>query len=130
MGADEQAIRDLIDRWHTATKEGDVQTVLGLMSEDAVFLVPGKAPMKGRDAFAQGLRSVLQSNRIESSGEIQEIEVSADLAYCINKLTVAIRPIGGAKENTRTGYTLTMFGRQVDGQWLLIRDANLLGVKE
>ena len=82
MNADEQTIRDLVAQWHRATAAGDVDTVLGLMSEDAVFLVSGKPPMKGRSTFEKGLRGLLKSHRVDSAGDIQEVEVSGDLAYC------------------------------------------------
>jgi uncharacterized protein (TIGR02246 family) len=67
MNADEQAIRDLIALWHRATAAGDVETILGLMAEDAVFLAAGQPPMKGRAEFERGLRGVLATHRVESS---------------------------------------------------------------
>ena len=42
MDRDEQAIRTRIETWITATKAGDATTVLSLMADDVVFLVPGK----------------------------------------------------------------------------------------
>ena len=126
MTTDEQAIRDLVARWHAATAAGDVDIVLALMSEDAVFLVPGKPPINGRSAFEQGLRSVLQTHRIESTGEVKELEVSGALAYCLTLLTVKMTPVEGGESNTRSGNTLTIFHRQDNGSWLLVRDANLL----
>jgi uncharacterized protein (TIGR02246 family) len=59
MSTDEQAIRDLVALWHSATEKGDVDTVLGLMAEDVVFLVAGKELMRGRRAFEQSLRALL-----------------------------------------------------------------------
>jgi len=41
MNADEQAIRNLVAEWHSATVAGKVEAVLRLMSEDVVFLVAG-----------------------------------------------------------------------------------------
>jgi uncharacterized protein (TIGR02246 family) len=38
MSNDEQEIRQLIATWMAATKAGDVETVLSLMADDAVFL--------------------------------------------------------------------------------------------
>jgi uncharacterized protein (TIGR02246 family) len=52
MTEDERAIRNLITTWHRASAEGDVATVLTLMSEDVIFLTPGQPPIRGRDAFA------------------------------------------------------------------------------
>jgi uncharacterized protein (TIGR02246 family) len=124
--SDERAIRDVVDQWHRATREGDVERVLALMAEDAMFLVPGKPPMEGRAAFGKGLRKVLQSNRIESSGENQELRVSGDLAYAMTLLSVRMVPLSGDADIDRSGHTLTIFRKQRDGSWLLSRDANLL----
>jgi uncharacterized protein (TIGR02246 family) len=126
MKIDGEAIRDLVARWHAATAAGDVETILTLMSEDVIFLVPGQPPINGRATFEKGLRSVLKSHRIESRGEIKELEVSGDLAYCLNFLRVRMIPLNGGVETSRSGNALTIFHRQKDNSWLLIRDANLL----
>jgi uncharacterized protein (TIGR02246 family) len=126
MNADEQAIRNLIALWHRATAAGDVDTVLGLMTEDVVFLVPGRPPIQGRGVFEKGLRGLLTSHRVESSGDVQEVRVSGDLAYCRTLLTVRITPLEGGRANERSGSALSIFGKQADGSWRLSRDANLL----
>lgn len=126
MNADEQAIRNLVAQWHRATAAGDGDTVLGLMSEDVVFLVPGKPPMKGRSIFEKGMRGLLKSHRVDSTGEIQEVEVSGDLAYCWTLLTVRVTPLSGGDANMRSGSALSIFRKQTNGSWALERDANLL----
>lgn len=126
MNTDESAIRALIEQWHDATAEGDVDAVLGLMSEDVEFLVPGREPMRGRDAFEAGLRGLLENHRVHSRGDVQEIEISGDLAYAVNLLTVRVRAVDTGQENVRSGYALSVFRKQPNGAWLLIRDANLL----
>jgi len=126
MDADHSRIRAVIERWHAATIAGDVDTVLGLMTEDAVFLVAGKPPMRGREAFAAGLRKVLESHRIESSGEVREIDVAGHLAYCWTDLDVAIIPRSGGSAMRRKGSALSVFRKDASGTWRLSRDANLL----
>jgi uncharacterized protein (TIGR02246 family) len=126
MNSDEHAIRDVVARWHTATAAGDINTVLGLMTEDVVFLVAGQPPMRGRDAFERGLRGLLAQHRIESSGDVREIEISGRLAYCWSELTVRVVPIRGGDANTRTGSALSILRKQSDGSWAVARDANLL----
>lgn len=123
---DEQAIRNLVALWHSATAKGDADTVLGLMSEDAVFLVAGKPPMRGRNSFAQGLRKLLTKHRIESTFDVQEIEVSGNLAYCWTNLTVRIVPLADGNEIVRTGSSLSILHKLSNGSWVLVRDANLL----
>ncbi|MGZ5225812.1 MAG: YybH family protein [Burkholderiales bacterium] len=125
MSSDEQAIRDLVDLWHRATAAGDVDTVLGLMTDDVVFLVAGQPPIRGRSAFERGLRALLERNRIEPTGEVQEVDVSGNLAYCWTKLTVRVVPLAGGKEMIRAGSALSILRKQSNGSWALTRDANL-----
>jgi uncharacterized protein (TIGR02246 family) len=128
MNKDEQSIRSLVNTWHSATAAGDVEAVLKLMTEDVVFLVAGQPPMKGRSAFEKGLRGLLQSHRVESTSEIQEVEVSGTLAYCWSVLTVQVTPKTGGKPVVRTGSALSILRKQIDGSWAVVRDANLLAL--
>ena len=96
------------------------------MSPDVVFLVPGKPPIRGREAFEGGLRELLEANRVVSRGEVQEVEIAGDLAYCWTSLTVEIVPRKGGTAGERAGNTLSIFRKREDGSWVLTRDANLL----
>jgi len=125
---DELAIRNLAARWHSASGAGDVETVLRLMDEDVVFLVAGHPPMKGRSAFAAGLRGLLTSHRIESTSEIQEIEVSGHLAYCWSVLNVRVIPKAGGSPVIRSVSAVSIPRKQTNGSWLMVRDANLLAM--
>lgn len=126
MLGDEQQIRALVATWQSATKAGDLDTVLGLMTDDVVFLVPGRSPM--HKAEFEALSRVPAGNprpKIEGTAEIQEIQVSGDLAYVVSRLSVSVTPPGASQATERTGHTLTVF-RRIGGKWLLARDANLL----
>ena len=126
MSTDEQAIRDLVALWHSATAAGDVETVLRLMSEDVVFLVAGHPPMRGRGSFERALRDLLTQHRIESTADIQEVGVSGSLAYCWTNLTVRIVPRAGGNAMVRAGSALDILRKQSNGSWVVVRDANLL----
>jgi len=126
MLQDEQSIRDMIALWHSATARGDVDTVLALMDENAVFLVAGQPPMRGRGSFERGLRGLLKTHRIESSSDIQEVEVSGPLAYCWSQLTVKVVTLADNSATTRQGSALSILHKQSDGRWRLVRDANML----
>ena len=96
------------------------------MADDAVFLTPGHAPMRGRDAFAAGFKTALEKVQITSSSEIQEVVVAGDWAHCWSHLVVTMTPRAGGQPARRTGYTLTVFRRTPVGEWVLSRDANML----
>jgi uncharacterized protein (TIGR02246 family) len=127
MKSDEEQIRELVSTWMAATKSGDVESVLALMTDDVVFLVPERTAMR-KGEFAAALRSQASGGapNFDSTSDIQEIEVSGDWAYLWSRLTVVTTPLSGRASITRTGHTLTVFRRQ-GGRWLLARDANLLG---
>ncbi len=126
MRSDEQAIRELVATWHEATAAADVSRILPLMANDVVFLVPGRPPMRGRQGFEEGLRSLLQQHRIDSSSEIQEIQVSGDMAYCWSALSVTVTPLAQGSSRRRRGHVLTILRKRSDGAWVIVRDANML----
>jgi uncharacterized protein (TIGR02246 family) len=123
MTPDELAIRDLIATWMKASQAGDLETVLGLMTDDVVFMVPGREPF-GKQAFAAMSESIKDAH-MEGAAEIKELKVLGDWAYVRSHLTVTMTPPGG-QPMRRSGYTLTIFRREPDGKWRLARDANLL----
>lgn len=97
MQNDEEEIRQLVSTWMAASKVGDVETVLSLMADDVVFLVPGQAVMRKAD-FAAATRA--------QSGQ-------------------GAPQFDGAQPMTRAGHTLSILNKQ-GGKWVLARDANLL----
>jgi uncharacterized protein (TIGR02246 family) len=123
MTDDERAIRELIAAWFAATKAGDTETVLSLMSDDVVFMVPGREPF-GKEAFAAASRS-MAGVQIDGTSEIVELRVVGDWAWMRNRLRLKITPPNGPPM-VRAGYTLTILSKGSDGRWLLTRDANLL----
>ncbi|MGH6794948.1 MAG: SgcJ/EcaC family oxidoreductase [Methylocella sp.] len=123
MPDDERAIRELVQTWLAASQKGDLQTVLSLMTDDVIFMVPGQKPF-GKEASAASSKG-LKDVHFEGSSDIKEIKVLGDWAYLRNYLEVTMTPRDGAPVR-RSGYTLTILRREADGRWLLARDANLL----
>jgi len=124
---DEQDIRDLVKTWLSASENGDLQTVLSLMDDDVLFLVPGKEPF-GKEEFAAASKQ-MANVRMKGTSEIKEIEIVQDWAWMRSSLKVrATMPDG--KTVVRSGSTLTILRRSVDGQWLVLRDANLLAPEQ
>ena len=124
--SDEDQIRELVTSWMTASRAGDVDTVLSLITDDVVFLVPGRPPMR-KDEFASASRAQLSAAapRIEGSSDIQEIKVMGEWAFMWSRLRVVATPPDGGSPIERAGHTLSLLRKQ-NGRWLLARDANML----
>jgi uncharacterized protein (TIGR02246 family) len=127
MTDDERAIREVIATWLRASAAGDTQTVLSLMADDVVFLVPGRPPF-GKAAFAAA-QGGLGQFRLEANSNVREVHVAGDWAWCITDLAVTMTPAAGGPAIRRSGNTLSIFQRLADGRWVLARDANLLAVE-
>ncbi len=128
MSEDEKAIRELVAAWMEASRRGDTEAVLSLMTDDVMFMVPGREPF-GKEEFAAASRGMTDV-RIEGVAEIKEVKVIGEWAYLRNRLTVTVIPAGGEPMLKRSGYTLSILRKEEDGRWRLTRDANLLAVHE
>jgi len=109
MASDEQQIKQIMEEWRRRTAEGDVEGLLSLTADHAVFLTPGNPPIT-KTAFAEGFRRISAKARIEPRQQLKDLGICDDLAYAWSHLTVV----------------LTVFRKNAAGTWQLARDANLI----
>ena len=82
--------------------------------------------MRGREAFAAASQAGLSHFRIEGKSDIQEIQIFGDVAWLWTHLSITVIPRNGGLPLQRSGNTLSVFRRESTGNWLLVRDANML----
>jgi uncharacterized protein (TIGR02246 family) len=124
--ADERAVRELHTTWITAVNAGDLDRLLGLMTDDVVFVNPGSAP-SGRDQFPLGFSSAHQQSLIVCTSELQDVVVAGDVAYTVTHDALTVTPRAGGATINMAGDRLTIY-RKRDGRWLLARAAHTLAV--
>ena len=123
MTDDERAIRELVATWMRASERGDVDTVLSLMADDVIFMVPGREAF-GKDVF-RAASEAMKNTRLTGSSDVREVNVLGDWVYIQNYIEITITsPEGDAMR--RKGYALSILRKQPDGKWRLWRDANLV----
>jgi uncharacterized protein (TIGR02246 family) len=123
MTSDERAIRELIATWISASAAGDLDTVLGLMTDDVVFMIPGAEPF-GKEAFASAAAS-MKGMAFAGTSEVRELQVLGDWAFVRSYLEVTMTPRAG-EPVLRRGWVLSILRKASDGRWRIARDANLL----
>lgn len=123
MTDDERAIRTVVETWMAASRSGDLATVLDLMTDDVVFMVPGQQPF-GKDAFVAASKQAANFS-IDGKADIVELQVLHDWAFIRNRLQMTITPPNGTPMR-RSGYTLTLLRKCPDERWRITRDANLM----
>ncbi len=124
MTAD-SAIRELQRTWFLATEKGDIATIHDLMTDDVVFLTPGRGPF-GRQEFIESFHAMNEQVAMQCNGEYEEIIVTGDFAFARARLDIIVTPKHGGESKRLSGNTLSVFRQSNDGKWRLCRDANLL----
>jgi uncharacterized protein (TIGR02246 family) len=126
LSADEEdtrQIRRLVDAWIVASKGHDLPALMEMMTDDVVFMTPGRAPF-GKAEFAadsERMKGVV----IDARAEVQEIEVSGPRAYVRNHIRVELTSPGQAPKRV-SGYAMSVLRKEADGRWRIARDANLV----
>jgi uncharacterized protein (TIGR02246 family) len=128
MRSDEQAIREVHTTWIDAVNAGDLVRLLALMADNVVFLNPGQAPL-GRDGFPVGFSAAHQQSRIHCISELEEVVIVGEVAYTLCKDSLSVTPRAGGKTMELAGHRITIYRKQLDGRWLLARDAHTLSPK-
>lgn len=123
MMTDEDAIRELVETWMSASKAGDLATILDLMADDVLFMTASGEPF-GKDQFRHDFET-MKAAMFDGRASIEEIRVAADWAWVRNHIDLTITPPGGLPIR-RSGYSLTILRKGSDGRWQLFRDANLV----
>jgi uncharacterized protein (TIGR02246 family) len=123
---DEQLIRSLVQTWMEASRAGDLPRVLELMDDDVAFLGAGRAPMRGKGAFAAQTRAMEGKVRFEGKADVQEVRVFGDWAYSWIQLQVTVHPEDGSAPKSMAGPAMSILRRTAEGRWVIFRDANMV----
>jgi uncharacterized protein (TIGR02246 family) len=109
------AIEAAVNRYVTASNEGDAEALTGLYADDAVLLPPDHEPIQGRAAIAdywrQGTDPGLEVSTLR-------IEVDGDIGYLIGRYNLPAT----AEEPADSGKYVLCLRRQADGAWKLTAD--------
>lgn len=129
-GADEAAIRRILDNHLAWTRAKDWQSIRAEFTDDAVVMPNFRPAITGgenigawfKENFDQEAAQQLTS---ETTGELDEVRVFGDWAFDRGRLDVVFT----AKNGKRVRYEiriLEIFRKQPDGSWKIVRAMNNL----
>jgi uncharacterized protein (TIGR02246 family) len=121
-------IRSAIDaanqKWLAAMLAGDVTGAIGNYADNAVVMMPMTAAWNGRAAIEAGMTEMMAMLKVnDAKASTVDVMTGGDLAIETGTFTMTTT-MKGAKAATETGKYLTVWQRQADGAWKIIRDIN------
>jgi ketosteroid isomerase-like protein len=107
----------------TAINSNNLETLLGVLTDDVVFLAPGEPVMVGKAAVRPWLEAYLKAFKTRWDKPVQEFIVSGEWAFERYSYTSIDTPLDGGAVVRDTGWGLVIYHRDADGTWRVARDA-------
>lgn len=127
--ADTASVRAAIDaanaRFGEALKKGDKAGLMANYADDAIIMNPNEEAWRGRDALDKGFTAQLSSQVAvkDAAATTLDLMVNGDLAVETGMLLLTLQPKDRPETKAKLNY-LTVWKRQTDGTWKIVRDIN------
>jgi uncharacterized protein (TIGR02246 family) len=124
--ADPAAVRSAIDaantKFATAMNTGDTATVYANYTDDAVIMMSNEKPWRGRAELSKGFGGLMSVMTIKDmSFHTDDVMIEGDMAVETGEYKMTLVPKGG-KEMKDEGKYITVWKKQSDGSWKIVRD--------
>ncbi len=120
-GADEQAIRGQVDRWHQLMKAKDAAGIAALYTEDGAVMPPNAPIGKGRAAIEQAWASMLRTPGFDLAIVPEQILVSSSGDMALDRGTYSLKIAPGGTPQTDTGKYVVVW-RKIGSEWKAAAD--------
>jgi ketosteroid isomerase-like protein len=106
-------------------KRGDKAGLMANYASDAVVMMPNEEAWRGQDGMDKGFSGFLgQFTFKEGAATTTDVMVAGDLAVETGTYSWTLQPKAGGGEIKDRGKYLTVWKRQPDGTWKIVRDIN------
>jgi uncharacterized protein (TIGR02246 family) len=121
--ADTAAIGQVRSKFESALNMGDVDTLMGLYTSDAVVMEEHQPAMTGHDAIQAYYQGLMSQATPKITLKAEETKVLGEMAYDRGTFTFVLTPKAeGAPAMTENGKYLVLLQTGTDGTWKLARE--------
>jgi len=111
-------------RFLEAFKRGDKTGLMASYADDAILMMPNEEAWRGREGLDKGFAGFLsQMSFKDGATKTEDVMVAGDLAVETGSFAWTLQPKSGAEVKDKGKY-LTVWKRQPDGEWKIVRDIN------
>jgi uncharacterized protein (TIGR02246 family) len=105
-------------------KKGDMVAAMANYAEDAIVMMPSMPAFQGRAAIEKGFTDMASAiTMTDPTFTTQDVIVNGDIAVETGAYSMTLTPKGGTAFADKGKY-LTVWKRQPDGSWKVVRDIN------
>ena len=114
-------IEALFARWSAAIASKDIDTLVGLVTDDAEFWSNGAAPLTGRSAVRATFEAFFSRFDFTQDFEFVELVVFADAAFARGIEHNHLHPLAGGDDVEHTQRAFMLIRGEPDGEWRFAR---------
>ena len=111
------------DAYVTAINSNDLDTLLGMLTEDVVFLAPQEPVMVGKAAVRPWIEGYFKAFKTHWDKPVHEFVVNGEWAFERYSYKSTDTSTGSGVIAEDTGWGLVIYHRDTDGKWRVARDA-------
>ncbi|MGH8759212.1 MAG: YybH family protein [Burkholderiales bacterium] len=117
------AISQQLNRYEQALNSADVERVMTLYADDAVFMPQHSQPAVGREAVRSAYRRVFDAIKLDIRFQVDEIRpLSRDWALARTRSNGTVQLLGsGQPAAPEANQEIFLLHRETDGQWRFAR---------
>ena len=111
-------------RFLASFKRGDKAGLVANYADDALLMMPNEPQWRGRDGIDQGFTAFLSQMSLKDGGAMTgDVMVAGDLAVETGTFAWTFAAKDGSEIKDKGKY-VTIWKRQTDGAWKIVRDIN------
>ena len=107
----------------TAINANNLDQLLGVLTEDVVFMAPGEPPMVGKAAVRPWLEGYVKAFKTHWDKPVSEFVIAGEWAFERYSYKSTDTPHAGGPAVVDSGWGLVIYHRDSDGKWRVARDA-------
>lgn len=116
------AVTTVLRAYEVALNASDVEAVMAVYEEDAVFMAQNRSPAKGRAEIRRAYTEIFDAIKLSIRFEIDEVEVvTPHLAYARTRSMGTTRILANNVEVSEGNQELFILTRSSDGAWKIAR---------